>query len=356
MKNYLSQKDSVHNKFRIARKGLMLLFVALLTFGSSAPAISSPTYAVPAGGLSFDANGAVQANPCTAGFGNSLSYATGETDEVNGLIAGEFLTYRNVATIDGQVIDAKVTLTSISGMRAERSASVLDRLDKCDIDNDTGLVEINFRSETASPGDANFVLTIDFLANGTPVTLTNLKMNVEDVDNDQYLEVDNFTSTQIAAVRDADNLQEYRNGDIITVSSGQTSALSTTASARRFHASGNEDSSPNQADKDKHVVEVTYASVSSLVLRLGAYKASGGSFDLNFKGFTFTAPTQTVTSTPPVVPSSGPTAAPAAAAPAVRKLATTGVSEQLTLGIIGSAAVIMVVLGAFLTRMRRKVS
>jgi LPXTG-motif cell wall-anchored protein len=346
MKNYLSQKDSVHNKSRIARKGLMLLFVAVLTFGSSAPAISSTTYAVPAGGLSFDANGALEENdPCSEGFGNSFGFA--ELDEVNGLVAGEFLTYSNVATIDGQAINARVTLTSISGMRTEGSSTVLDRLDKCDMDSNTGLVELNFDSETNSPGDAHFVLTIDFLANGTPVTLTNLKMNVEDIDNNQYLEIDNFTSALLASGRDADNVQEYDNGDVIAVGSGlSSSAISTTATARRFHALGSEDGN-GAAETDKHVVEVTYASVSSLVLKLGVYESGGGSFDLNFKGFTFTAPTETVTSTPPSAPST---------APAVRTLATTGVSEQLTLGILGLAAVLLIGLGAFLTRMRRKLS
>jgi hypothetical protein len=353
MKKYLSLKNSSNSISRNARKGLMLLLIAALTFGSSAPAISSTTYAVPAGGLSFDANGALEATPCTTGFGNSLGFA--DTDEVNGLVAGEFLTYRNVATIGGQVIDAKVTLTSISGMRAERSSSVLDRLDKCDIDSKTGIVELNFSSDTVSPGDAYFVLTVNFLANGAPATLTNLKMNVEDIDNNQYLEVDNFTSALLASGRDADNVQEYENGDVIAVGSGlSSSAVSTTATARRFHALGSEDGN-GAAETDKHVVEVTYASVSSLVLRLGVYDDSSGSFDLNFKGFTFTAPTETVTSTPPVVTSAAPSTAPAAA-PVTPKLATTGVTEALALGIVGSTAGILMGLGAFLTRMRRKLS
>jgi hypothetical protein len=354
MKKYLSLKNSFYAKSGNARKGLMLLLVAALTFGSSAPAISSTTYAVPAGGLSFDANDALEANPCTTGFGNSLSFK--ENDEVNGLIAGEFLTYENVATIDGVVIDAKVTLTSISGMRAERSASVLDRLDKCDVDSKTGLVELNFESVTASPGDANFVLTIDFLANGNPATLTNLKMNVEDIDHNQYLEVDNYTSAILASGRGGEDVQEYENGDVIDVGSGLSSSpISTTATARRFHALGGSSSEDGSTETDKHVVEVTYASVSSLVLRLGAYEDDGGSFDLNFKGFTFTAPTETLTSTPTVVASIAPSAAPAAA-PVAPKLATTGVSEPVALGVMGSVAAIMIGLGAYLTRMRRKLS
>jgi uncharacterized repeat protein (TIGR02543 family) len=62
------------------------------------------------------------------------------------------------------------------------------------------------------------------------------------------------------------------------------------------------------------------------------------------------------TAAPVVTPTAAPATAAPATAPEVRTLATTGVSETLTLGILGSAAVILIGLGAFLTRMRRKLS
>lgn len=276
-----------------------LFLVSLMIVLNPSPAQASSTYEVPADGLSFDARDTTEVNPCTAGYGNSDIGA--ETDEVNFLKATDSLRYENVAVIGGQAIDADVTLTSVTGMEEKNLGSgnvaTLDRLDKCANTDDQGLLEMAFRSVTALPGDANFVITIDFLLSGgsTPATLTNLKMNVEDIDNNQYLEVDNFSSTRLAPGRDSTDVQEYRSGDVITVQtspSTQTSTLTTTASARRYHSTGSSSSSDPTAEKDKHVVEVTYASVSSIVLKLGVYEAGGGSFDLNFRGFEFESDTQ----------------------------------------------------------------
>ena len=276
-----------------------LFLVSLMIVLNPSPAQASSTYEVPEGGLSFDARDTTEVNPCTAGYGNLEDGA--EIDEVNFLKATDSLRYENVAVIGGQAIDADVTLTSVTGMEEKELGSgdeaTLARLDKCADTDDQGLLEVVFDSETALPGDANFVITIDFLLSGgnTAATLTNLKMNVEDIDHNQYLEVDNFSSTRLAPGRDSTDVQEYRNGDVITVQtspSTQTSTLTTAPSARRYHSTGSSSSSDPTAEKDKHVVEVTYASVSTLVLTLGVYESGGGSFDLNFRGFEFESDTQ----------------------------------------------------------------
>jgi hypothetical protein len=361
MNENMESNSSPMKRGRTARSIVVGLLIFGLAIAPAPSANATTTYEVPSTGLSFDADKTFEADPCSAGYGNDAVWA--DDDEINALIAGDSVTYLDIAEINGQPIDAEVTLTSISGMDQQdvrAGETALDRLDKCyddpsttpavETDPDGGLVEISFDSETLTPGDAYFVLTIDFLANGNPVTLTNLKMNVEDIDNNQYLEVDNFSSALLAAGRDADNVQEYENGDTISVGSGEfSSRLSIPATARRFHALGSEDDN-GAAETDKHVVEVSYASVSSLVLRLGVYEDGGGSFDLNFKGFTFTAPTETITAAPVVTPSATPAAAPAAT------LATTGVSDPLAIGILGSTAAILIGLGAFLSRMRRKLS
>lgn len=285
-----------HNRRIDARGVVAVLLASLITVLSPTPAQASSAYEVPENGLSFDANDTVETAPCTTDYGNTLT--GNSTSEVNFLKASDSLTYRNIATIGGQAIDAEVTLTSITGMDTRDFGSgavpTLRRLDKCDVDDDSALMEIGFASVTASPGDANFVLTIEFLEGGgsTAATLTNLKMNVEDIDNNQYLEIDNFSSTRLASGRDATDIQEYSNGDTIEVGASPAPTLSTTASARRFHATGSSSSSNPAAEKDKHVVEVTYASVSTLVLKLGAYENGGGSFDLNFRGFEFESDTQ----------------------------------------------------------------
>jgi hypothetical protein len=355
MKNLKSNKKLSSELSRAARSASALLLLSGFLIVPSAPANASTTYEVPTAGLSFDANDAVQSTPCATAFGNSLSFA--EADEVNGLIATEFLTYRNVANINGQAIDAKVTLTSISGMRAGRSASVLDRLDKCDIDSKSGIIELNFDSPTASPGEASFTLTIDFLVGGTstPATLTNLKMNVEDIDNNQFLEVDNFTSRRLADGRGASDVQEYINGQTISVGANPSPVLATTASARRFHALGSSSSSDGSTETDKHVVEVTYASVSSLVLKLGVYEAGGGSFDLNFRGFEFVSDTDTPAASSPGRSTPAPsTPAPSASLAATPRLATTGASDPFALGVVASISALLVASGVLLMHRRRK--
>jgi LPXTG-motif cell wall-anchored protein len=328
------------------RGGLLILLSSLLTLGGVSPA-SASTYTVPESGLSFDANDTLEADVCTTGYGNVLLDELGnpavdpdgdpftEDDEINFLIATESVTYLNVAEINGDDIDARVTLTSVTGMYQQEfrnNAPVLDRLDKCDVDSGTGLIELNFDSETPTPGDANFVLTIQFLQDGNPTTLNNLKMNVEDVDSNQYLEVDNFSSVRLADNRGPSDVQAYQNGEIIDVDGTAVTVTTGSATARRYHASGSSSSSDSTLEKDKHVVEVTYASVSSIELKLGAYEDGGGSFDLNFKGFTFSEPE------------------------ADNLLASTGVSESFSLGILASVSGLLIGLGALLMRRKRRYS
>jgi hypothetical protein len=276
---------------------LVALLSILLVSINPSHAFATTTYPVPDEGLSFDANDSTPGSACAAGYGNLLSDA--EADEVNFLKAGDTFRYQNVANIGGQRIDARVTLVSITGMQTRvftsSTEAALDRLDKCDIDSKTRLVEVNFDSVSARPGDANFVLKFDFFegATATAATLTNLKMNVEDIDSNQYLEVDNFTSTRLAPGRSATDLQEYSNTQSIEVGHTSPVTLSTTATARRFHALGSSSSSDPVAEKDKHVAEITYASTNSITLKLGVYESGGGSFDIDFRGFSFESDSQT---------------------------------------------------------------
>ena len=276
----------------IMQKILRFLLSAFLVTGLSMAGANSAfaigPYLVPADGLSFDTR---VTTPCTTGYGNDVTlFPDADDDEVNFLKATDSLTYTNVATIGGQVIDATVTLTSISGMQEQdfsgTDEAALDRLDKCDPTDpeEAHLIEIDFDNDSTSgiEEEAYFVLDIAFFLGGTstPATLTNLKMNVVDIDNDQYFEVDNFTSTLLADGRAAGNLQEY--GDSTFTANGTSVTLTGMGTARRFHATGDGDLEP-----DKHVVEVTYASVSSLSFKLGSYGEGSGSFDIEFRGFSF---------------------------------------------------------------------
>jgi hypothetical protein len=344
------------------RKIVGFLLLAILASGLSTaganPAFASATYDVPDDGLSFDTRGTT---PCTVGYGNSLTeldinndpVLLGENDEVNFLKATDSLTYTNVATIGGQVIDARVTLASISGMQAQDFGaptgvvSALDRLDKCDADSKARLIEVNFDNDQTPGGaeEAYFVLEIAFFLGGTstPATLTNLKMNVEDVDSDQYLEVDNFTSTRLADGRAADDLQEY--GDSTFVANGTSVTLSGMGTAKRFHATGSSSSGDRSVETDKHVVEVTYASVSSLSLKLGSYGRGSGSFDINFRGFSFTSDSGG---------SGGSGSSGSSESVITRTLAATGPDSSLRAMGVGAVGLVIVGAGLVMQAVRRR--
>ena len=279
------------------RRAVLFVVVALLVIAHPQTASASATFEVPESGLSFDANDSEPADPCTTGFGNASLDTDLSDSEISFVQATEKVFYKNIANIGGQAINGMVTVTSISGMETQNFGSgdvqTLSRLDKCDLD-DQGLVELRFASATGTPGEANFVITIDFYlsggtlaAPGTVATLTNLKMNVEDIDSNQFLEVDGFSSVRLAEGRDSTDVQEYLNAQVIDVGGANSAALSMSGTARRYHALGSSSSSDPVAEKDKHVVEVTYGSVSSIVMKLGAYESGSGSFDLDFRGFTF---------------------------------------------------------------------
>jgi|GEM_PF-2337696 len=275
---------------KILRFLLSAFLVTWLSTAGANSAFAIGPYPVPEDGLSFDTR---VTTPCTTGYGNS--FPLDDTDEVNFLKATDSLTYTNVATIGGQVIDATVTLTAISGMAEQTflatTEAALDRLDKCDptAPDEARLIEISFDNDstTGVEEEAYFVLGIAFFLGGTstPAILTNLKLNVEDIDNDQYLEVDNFTSTLLADGRASDDLQEY--GDGTFTANGTSVTLTGMGTAKRFHATGSSSSGDGAVETDKHVVEVTYASVSSLSLKLGSYGTGSGSFDIDFRGFSF---------------------------------------------------------------------
>lgn len=283
--------------------GSVLAVAFVLSLGVVTPASASP-YTVPESGLSFDANNTEETSVCTTGYGNVLTDELGdpltdvfgdpipEDDEINYLIQGESVTYLNVAEIDGVSIDARVTLSDILGMASQEGRPDdstdphLERLDKCDED-DAGLIEAKFDSVELSPSESYFELTIDFLVEGTPVTLNDLIMNVEDIDSNQFLEVDDFNSVRLADNRGETDVQEYSDGEVIDVDGSPVTVNASSPTALRFFASGSSDSSDGAEETDKHVVELTYSAVDSIVLKLGAYEDGGGSFDLNFSGFEF---------------------------------------------------------------------
>lgn len=366
------------------RIGAFLAIASIVVLGSSVASHAVGTsFEVPEEGLSFDAVNTNLDNACEFGFGNAVA-GPSSSNEVSFLRSGDALTFKNVATIQGQVIDAKVTVVSLDGTALPRRISlpegttfpvdvtivdpgtlanpltlvansplpanrrvqtgtsldagtvlpagsvadgtttlpagtiladgrfetagpiplaILEQLDVC-VALQPRLLEIVLRN-TTPPGDAFVVIEIDFLLGGTSTraTLNNLKMNVEDVDNDQYLEAGGFTSFRLVDGRSSQNVQPYTGGpQTLKTSDDRDITFTVQGSATRFFATGNSSSSDPVSEKEKHVVELTYDTVSApLTFRLGAYSTGSASFDLDFRGFTFQS--DLVTSVAPSSPS-----------------------------------------------------
>lgn len=353
------------------RIGAFLAIASIVVLGSSvASHASATTFDVPADGLSFDGSNTVPPDACEFGFGNAVAGPSSSND-VSFLKSGDSLTFTNVATIQNQAIDAKVTVVNLGGTALPRRISlpqgttfpgnvntvdfgtlanpqtlsqgdplpanrrletntsliagtvlpagsvaagtttlpagtiladgrfeatdptiplaILERLDRC-VASEPGLLEIALRN-TTPPGEAFVVIEIDFLLGGTSTraTLNNLKMNVEDVDDDQYLEAGGFTSSRLVDGRSSQNVQPYTGGpQTVKTSDNRDITFTVGESSTRFFATGRSSSSDPVSEKEKHVVELTYVTVSApLVFRLGAYSTGSASFDLDFRGFTF---------------------------------------------------------------------
>jgi hypothetical protein len=231
------------------------------------------------------------------------------------------------------VVDATVTLVSAVNIENQTLAFLDDTISPT---AGNWALAPDLSVDVPSAGEGSATIRIEFFRAGTttPVSLSSLSATVVDIDNFQFVAVTNVDSYQL--------------------SSTPTTALVASVAGNRLTVREPIGNNSNDTEED-HWVVMNFNQASSLEFTVGD-TAGGASFGISFAAATWSVAPATVAGPGPApVVSTSPVAAPAAA-PVTPKLATTGVSEQLTLGILGSTAGILIGLGAFLTRMRRKLS
>jgi hypothetical protein len=234
------------------------------------------------------------------------------------------------------VVDAKVTLVSAVNIVDQKLAFLDDTISPS---AGNWALAPDLSVDVPSDGEGSATIRIEFFRAGTttPVSLSNLSATVVDIDNNQFVAVTNVDSYQL--------------------SSTPTTALVASVAGNRLTVREPVGEGSNDTEED-HWVVMNFNQASSLEFTVGD-TSGGASFGISFAAATWSVAPATVAGPGPApvvsTPAASPVAAPAAS-PVVRTLATTGVSEQLTLGILGSTAVILIGLGAFLARMRRKLS
>jgi hypothetical protein len=231
------------------------------------------------------------------------------------------------------VVDATVTLVSAVNIENQTLAFLDDTISPT---AGNWALAPDLSVDDPSAGEGSATIRIEFFRAGTttPVSLSNLSATVVDIDNNQFVAVTNVDSYQL--------------------SSTPTTALVASVAGNRLTVREPVGEGSNDTEED-HWVVMNFNQASSLEFTVG--DTSGpASFGISFAAATWSVAPATVAGPGPApVVSTSPVAAPATA-PAVRTLATTGASEALGLGIVGSTAAILIGLGVFLTRMRRKLS
>jgi hypothetical protein len=123
-----------------------------------------------------------------------------------------------------------------------------------------------------SSGSATF--RVDFSASGAPITLSNVTVRVQDIDNSQFLTVSTPTSYSLASTTN------------LVVSTGTSTVTFT------------EPVSDGSTDLDEdHWVVMNFDSASSLTFSVGANESGSASFDFIFSATSWTSPTTTTTPT-----------------------------------------------------------
>ena len=141
-----------------------------------------------AGAVTLDATGA------TFLFGVDGQTVTDENDLGTGLAPNSSIRYDNVATIDGNVIDAVVTFvggTNLYDYDSGETGWIVRLDDEFPDDEEDPFIEARIDVEDGFPS-ATADFTVDFFESGTntPVTLSNLAMNIYDIDSLQSAQVD----------------------------------------------------------------------------------------------------------------------------------------------------------------------
>ena len=165
--------------------------------------------------------------------------------------------YENVATIDGAVIDARVTIVAQSG-NVNSELSTFDQYDNSQ--------HLSAHTEPNGSAEASGKFRIDFLADGTntPVVLRNIRSSIADIDAHEF-----GTFFGISRYRLATGTQLSRSGS--------------TPGIYRFHSSTTGGSNTDEL----RILEVDYDATSSITTEFGCRSGANGVIGAGGKcGFT----------------------------------------------------------------------
>ncbi len=165
--------------------------------------------------------------------------------------------YEDVATIDGVVIDALVTIVNQSG-NVNNELSTFDQYDNTQ--------HLSAHTEPSGSAESSGKIRVDFLADGTdtPVVLRNIRASVADIDAHEF-----GTFYGISRYRLATGTQLSRSG--------------TTDGIYRFHSSTTATSNTDEL----RILEVDYDATSSITTEFGCRSGANGIIGAGGKcGFT----------------------------------------------------------------------
>ena len=266
------------NKWLAKLLAVVLGFVASFVFLTSAQA--DVTYDTAGQQLNFNQ---AAASTSLGAIVNQVDGTDGAAFDIGADAAvGAFFHYYNIATIGGQQIDAKITITSQSGIRGSNNDLAKVEL-LADLDysydnpgeNSRILTQVRYAVQT---GDSYVEYKIEFLkdltstpSSGTAVTLQNVVVNTYDIDKYQYVE---FTEVDTATL----------TPDTILTATPTTREDGVTVT--RFVETENIDTDSDDADYMKSRVRVQFDDASQITVRLGQNvllgTESSASYDLDF--------------------------------------------------------------------------
>lgn len=186
-------------------------------------------------------------------------------------------TYVDVLPASLPDVDAKVSVLNTTG-------ATIDELDDEEGLGTPDSMKIGLKIDTTAAGGL-VELRLEFFASGTttPVSLSGLRINVEDIDSTQFAEFDGIASYVLAT---GSNLTPQTTADNPAVAAGAT----------RFAELSDTSSSSGDPTAPLFVAEVRYGTVSSLTMRFGIGSVSDASFDLDFQGASWgSTPTDVIT-------------------------------------------------------------
>ena len=214
--------------------------------------------------LLFIGIGAIHPHAASAAIGSDLNFQAlsfqPEADlfrASSDLSPGFSRRYENVATIDGAVIDARVTIVAQSG-NVNNELSTFDEYDNTQ--------HLSAHTEPSGSAEASGKFRIDFLADGTdtPVVLRNIRASIADIDAHEF-----GTFYGISRYRLATGTQLSRSGS--------------TAGIYRFHSSTTGGSNTDEL----RILEVDYDATSSITTEFGCRQNANGVIGAGGKcGFT----------------------------------------------------------------------